>query len=32
MTALRDKFVTITPLCFDLTDHAMLERWQDEKI
>jgi 5'-nucleotidase len=28
MTALRDKYVTITPLCFDLTDHAMLKRWQ----
>jgi len=28
MAALRDKFITITPLCFDLTDHATLERWQ----
>jgi 5'-nucleotidase len=28
MTALRDKYVTVTPLCFDLTDHAMLARWQ----
>jgi 5'-nucleotidase len=28
MAALRDKFITITPLCFDLTDHQTLERWQ----
>jgi 5'-nucleotidase len=29
MAALRDKYVTITPLCFDLTDHATLRRWQE---
>ena len=28
MAALRDGYVTITPLCFDLTDHTLLERWQ----
>jgi 5'-nucleotidase len=28
MAALRDKFVTITPLGFDLTDHQTLARWQ----
>ena len=28
VAALRDKFVTITPLQFDLTEHAMLKRWQ----
>jgi 5'-nucleotidase len=29
MSALRDKYITITPLCFDLTDHATLKRWQE---
>jgi 5'-nucleotidase len=28
MAALGDGYVTITPLCFDLTDHSTLERWQ----
>jgi 5'-nucleotidase len=30
VAALRDKFVTITPLQFDLTEHAVLKRWQAE--
>ena len=28
VAALREKFVTITPLQFDLTEHAMLKKWQ----
>jgi 5'-nucleotidase len=28
VAALRDKFITITPLQFDLTEHAMLKKWQ----
>ncbi len=30
IAALRDGFVTVTPLHFDLTDHTMLKRWQIE--
>jgi broad specificity polyphosphatase/5'/3'-nucleotidase SurE len=29
MAALGEKYVTITPLCFDLTDHETLKRWQE---
>jgi 5'-nucleotidase len=29
VAALRDKFVTITPLQFDLTEHALLRKWQE---
>jgi 5'-nucleotidase len=29
MAALKERFVTITPLCFDLTDHDTLKRWQE---
>ena len=28
VAALRDKFITITPLQFDLTEHAMLKKWK----
>lgn len=27
VAALRDKYITITPLQFDLTDHALLKKW-----
>jgi 5'-nucleotidase len=30
VAALRDRYITITPLQYDLTDHALTERWQDE--
>ena len=29
VAGLRDKCVTVTPLQFDLTDHATLRRWSD---
>ena len=29
VAALRDKYVTITPLQFDLTEHAMLKKWKE---
>jgi 5'-nucleotidase len=29
VTALRDRYITVTPLQFDLTDHAELKRWAD---
>ena len=29
VTALRDRFITVTPLQFDLTDHAELKRWSE---
>jgi len=28
VAALRDEHITVTPLCFDLTDHATLRAWQ----
>jgi 5'-nucleotidase len=31
VAALRDGYVTITPLQFDLTDHALLEEWSRKK-
>jgi 5'-nucleotidase len=31
VAALRDKFITITPLQFDLTQHAMLRQWQQPR-
>lgn len=31
VAALRDHFVTITPLQFDMTNHPMLKQWQDRK-
>ena len=29
VAALRDKYITLTPLQFDLTEHAMLKRWKE---
>jgi 5'-nucleotidase len=29
IAALGDKFITVTPLQFDLTEHQMLKRWQE---
>lgn len=31
VAALRERYVTITPLQFDLTDYASLQRWQDRE-
>jgi 5'-nucleotidase len=31
VAALRDQYITITPLQYDLTDHPLLARWQQEK-
>lgn len=31
VAALRDRYITITPLQFDLTDHGLLEEWGREK-
>jgi broad specificity polyphosphatase/5'/3'-nucleotidase SurE len=28
VAALRDQFVTVTPLQFDLTQHQLLRQWQ----
>ena len=30
VAALRDRYITVTPLQFDLTDHGMLKRWGAE--
>ena len=30
VAALRDQYITITPLQYDLTDHRLLKDWQDE--
>jgi 5'-nucleotidase len=29
VAALRDKFITVTPLQFDLTEHSLLKQWQE---
>jgi 5'-nucleotidase len=29
VAALRDKFITVTPLQFDLTDHTLLKKWSE---
>jgi 5'-nucleotidase len=31
VAALRDGYITVTPLQFDLTDHAMLSRWKEKQ-
>jgi 5'-nucleotidase len=31
VAALRDGYITITPLQYDLTEHALLKKWQGEK-
>ncbi|HEX3357974.1 MAG TPA: 5'/3'-nucleotidase SurE [Tepidisphaeraceae bacterium] len=31
VAALRDKYITVTPLQFDLTEHRLLEKWQQMK-
>src|SRR6185503_1246812 len=30
VAALRDGYITVTPLQFDLTDHALLRRWESQ--
>jgi 5'-nucleotidase len=30
VAALRDQFITVTPLQYDLTDHRLVEGWQKE--
>jgi broad specificity polyphosphatase/5'/3'-nucleotidase SurE len=30
VAALRDNFVTVTPMQFDLTEHGLLEKWKQE--
>ena len=31
VAALRDKYITVTPLQFDLTHYPMLREWQDKE-
>ena len=31
VAAIRDKYITITPLQFDLTHHEMTQRWREKK-
>ncbi|MEO6436946.1 MAG: 5'/3'-nucleotidase SurE [Tepidisphaeraceae bacterium] len=31
VAALRDKFISLTPLQFDLTEHAMTKRWRERR-
>ncbi len=30
VAALRDQYITVTPLQYDLTDHALLKQWQEK--
>jgi 5'-nucleotidase len=32
VAGLRDHYVTVTPLQFDLTDHGLLQKWQKQKL